>query len=140
VELAEALGARLGLASVIAGPAARRHGGEPEPSPERLAQLYAGAAALVHPARDEGFGLTVLEGMATGTPVIAVRNAAIEELAGEVALIVDEAALAEAMQRVERDQRLQQAMSNAGRQRAAEFSWQRSASAHIEAYTLARDS
>jgi glycosyltransferase involved in cell wall biosynthesis len=94
----------------------------------------------VHPSRDEGFGLTVLEAMSVGTPVIAARSAAIEELAGEAALIVDDWALAEAMQRVERDERLQERMGTAGRQRAAAFSWRRSAKAHIEAYTLARDS
>ena len=120
---------------VLAGAA-----GHTEPDADELAGLYTRAIALVHPSRDEGFGLTVLEAMSLGTPVIAARNAAIEELAGEVALIVDDSELAEAMQRVELDQRLQQTMSNAGRQRAAEFSWQRSARAHIEAYTLARNS
>jgi glycosyltransferase involved in cell wall biosynthesis len=122
---------------VIAGAAARQHGGEPDPSPDRLAQLYASASALVHPSRDEGFGLTVLEAMAAGTPVIAVRNAAIEELAGDAALIVDEHELAQAMLRLDRDEPLQERMAEAGRRRAAEFSWERSAKAHIEAYTLA---
>jgi glycosyltransferase involved in cell wall biosynthesis len=105
-----------------------------------LADLHSRALALVHPSRDEGFGLTVLEAMSVGTPVIAARNAAIEELAGDAALIVDDYELAEAMQRVERDAPLQQMMGAAGRHRAAAFSWQRSANAHIKAYTLARDS
>jgi glycosyltransferase involved in cell wall biosynthesis len=82
----------------------------------------------------------VLEAMSVGTPVIAARNAAIEELAGEAALIVADHELAEAMQRVERDERLQETLSAAGRHRAAAFSWRRSARAHIEAYTLARNS
>jgi glycosyltransferase involved in cell wall biosynthesis len=127
---------------ILAGAAARRRGanGDPEPSPERLAELYAGAVALVHPSYDEGFGLTVLEAMATGTPVVAVRNAAIEELAAEAALLVDDFALPEAMQRIDRDERLRAMMAIAGRRRAAEFSWQRSAEAHIRAYTLAIDS
>ena len=145
---------------VLAGSAARRAGsaasgstasgsaasgsarvvGVSDPDSARLADLHARAIALVHPSRDEGFGLTVLEAMACGTPVIAVRNAAIEELAGEAALIVDDWALAEAMQRVEGDPRLRLMMGEAGRRRAAEFSWRRSAKAHIEAYTLARES
>ena len=104
----------------------------------QLADLHARAIALVHPSRDEGFGLTVLEAMSVGTPVIAVRNAAIEELAGDAALIVDDNELADAMLRVERDERLRHTMGEAGRRRAAEFSWRRSAVAHIEAYTLAR--
>jgi glycosyltransferase involved in cell wall biosynthesis len=105
-----------------------------------LADLHARAVALVHPSKDEGFGLTVLEAMAAGTPVIAVRNAAIEELTAGAALIVDDEGLTEALERVERDPTLQQTLADAGRRRAAEFSWQRSARAHIEAYTLARDS
>lgn len=137
------LGGRIPL--VLAGAAAARAEGAgirgvPHPDAATLAQLHAKAMALVHPSKDEGFGLTVLEAMSVGTPVIAARNAAIEELAGEAALIVDDWALAEAMQRVERDQPFQQMMGLAGRERAASFSWQRSAKAHVEAYTLARDS
>ena len=134
-------------ALVLAGSAAARADaanarviGIANPDAAELADLHRRALALVHPSRDEGFGLTVLEAMSVGTPVIAARNAAIEELAGEAALIVDDWALVEAMQRLERDEPLQRMMGVAGTKRAAEFSWSRSASAHIEAYTLARDS
>ena len=126
---------------VLAGAAAKRASGdvtgEPDPAPARLASLYASAIALLHPSRDEGFGLTVLEAMSTGTPVIAARNAAIEELASEVALIVEDHELAEAMQRLERDEPLRTMMARAGEARASQFSWQRSAEAHMHAYTLA---
>lgn len=128
---------------VIAGAAARR---EPVPDVElvpapddaRLAELYAGAAALVHPSLDEGFGLTVLEAMAAGVPVIAARNAAVEELAEDAALLVPEYELAEAMLRIDRDDRLREFMGRAGLERASHFSWAKSAEAHIRAYTLAR--
>jgi alpha-1,3-rhamnosyl/mannosyltransferase len=112
----------------------------PDPDAAALAELYANAAALVHASREEGFGLTVLEAMSTGTPVIAARNAAIEELADEAALIVEDWVLPEAMLRIERDEPLRDMMGRAGRERAAAYSWKRSATAHIEAYTLARDS
>ena len=126
---------------ILAGAVAASRGeGVADPDAATLADLHRRALALVHPSKDEGFGLTVLEAMSVGTPVIAARNAAIEELAGEAALIVDDYELAEAMQRVERDERLQQMMGTAGRHRAASFSWERSAKAHIKAYTLARDS
>jgi glycosyltransferase involved in cell wall biosynthesis len=133
------------LAGAAAGRVEARDGdarviGARDPDAATLADLHRRALALVHPSRDEGFGLTVLEAMSVGTPVIAARNAAIEELAGDAALIVDDYELAEAMQRVERDAALQQMMGGAGRHRAAAFSWQRSAKAHIKAYTLARDS
>jgi glycosyltransferase involved in cell wall biosynthesis len=79
--------------------------------------------------------------MATGTPVIAVRNAAIEELTEGAALVVEEPAdLADAMLRIEHEPALRDRLSAAGLERAAAFTWQRSAKAHIEAYTLARDS
>jgi glycosyltransferase involved in cell wall biosynthesis len=126
-----------GAASVHAGAAVR---GVRHPDAAALADLHARAVALVHPSRDEGFGLTVLEAMSVGTPVIAARNAAIEELAGDAALIVGDGELAEAMYRLAGDERLQRTLGAAGRRRAAPFSWQRSARAHIRAYTLARDS
>ena len=50
-----------------------------------LLSLYAGAAALLHPSRYEGFGLTVLEAMALGVPVLAARCPAVEEVAGDTA-------------------------------------------------------
>ncbi len=106
---------------------------------DELARLHARAAALVHPARDEGFGLTVLEAMAAGTPVVAVRNAGVEEVAGDAALVVEEPGLAAAMLRIEREPELRGRLAAAGLRRAAGFSWPRSAEAHIQAYTLARE-
>jgi glycosyltransferase involved in cell wall biosynthesis len=114
--------------------------GVADPDPVALADLHSRAVALVHPSYDEGFGLTVLEAMSVGTPVVAVRNAAIEELARDAALIVEGSELTDAMQRLERDEELRRTLASAGRRRAGEFSWRRSARAHIEAYTLARDS
>jgi glycosyltransferase involved in cell wall biosynthesis len=109
----------------------------PDPGEERLGELYGAAAALVHPARDEGFGLTLLEAMRAGVPVIAVRNAAVEELSHGAALIVGEDGLADAMLQLDRDDGLRARLRSAGLERAKDFSWQRSAEAHLQAYTLA---
>jgi glycosyltransferase involved in cell wall biosynthesis len=131
---------------VLAGAAAKRANGlvrgVSNPDTTELAHLHANALALIHPSLDEGFGLTLLEAMAVGTPVIAARNAAVEELVADAALIVDPSptALADAMQRVEADPAARERLSDAGSQRAQAFSWTRSARAHIAAYTLARES
>jgi glycosyltransferase involved in cell wall biosynthesis len=132
------------LPLVLAGRAADRAAGtgdtvqgEPEPSPERLAQLMGGAAALVHPSRHEGFGLSLVEAMAAGVPVVAVRTPAVEEVCGDAALLEEETGLAAAMARVGSDRGLGERLAAAGRERAARFSWANSARLHEEAYTLA---
>jgi glycosyltransferase involved in cell wall biosynthesis len=93
-----------------------------------LAWLYAGAMALVFPSLYEGFGLPILEAMASGTPVITLRNSAIPEVAGDAALYVDESCgLGEAMQMVIGDSGLRTRLRDAGLRRAASYSWTRTA-------------
>lgn len=127
---------------VLAGEAARRAGppgtkGEPDPSPKEVAELLAGALALVHPAPLEGFGLTLLEAMSVGVPVVALRSASSEEVCGDAALLVAPAELAATLRRVAEDDELRERLAAAGRERAATFSWERSAERHVEAYRLA---
>src|SRR2546423_8576268 len=65
-----------------------------------LAALYAGAECLLHAAWLEGFGLTALESLAAGTPVVAYRAGAVAEVVGDAGLLVDErdpAALGDAL-------------------------------------------
>ncbi len=110
------------------------------PEQLRLAALYRDAAALVHPALHEGFGLTPLEAMTAGTPVIAARSPGVTETCGDAVLYVDPrdpGKLAEELARVAAEPRLRADLAERGRRRAAEFSWARSARRHVEAYTLA---
>ena len=57
---------------------------------EELAALYRGATCLLFPSRYEGFGLPVVEAMASGTPVVAARAGAVPEVADEAAILVDD--------------------------------------------------
>lgn len=111
-------------------------------SDSMLAGLYDGALALCFPSMSEGFGLPVLEAMAVGVPVIASDIAATREVAGSAALYPagdDAVAWVEAIQAVTSDASLRAAMATAGREQAAKFTWERTASATLDAYRRALD-
>jgi glycosyltransferase involved in cell wall biosynthesis len=113
---------------------------ERRPSPERLAALLAGAAALVHPALHEGSGLTLLEAMRAGVPVLAARSPGVVETCGEAAELFDPrdpAALAALLAATPSAPARRAALAERGRVRAAGFTWAASAQAHGEAYALA---
>lgn len=102
-------------------------------------RLVAGASVLVSPSTYEGFGLPPLEAMASGTPVVAVRCGAVEEVCGDAALFVDDdsAAFADAVVRVLEDELLRERMVARGREQAGLFSWTRSAEAVRAAWRAA---
>lgn len=97
---------------------------------EHLAGLYRGALAFVLPSRYEGLGLTCLEAMACGTPVVAADRAALPETCGDAALLVDPDdphAIADAVVRAVTDVALRARLRAAGLGRAALYSWDRAA-------------
>lgn len=93
---------------------------------EDLIALYNAALALVHPSLYEGFGLTLLEAMACGTPVIACRSASIPEIAGDAAYLIDPCArneMMDAIVRFENVESLRRDYAQKGRRRAGHFRW-----------------
>jgi len=113
---------------------------ERSPSSTRLAELYAAAAALVHPSLYEGFGLTPLEAMSIGTPVVAARSPGLTEVCGRAAVYADPhdpEAFAIAMTQIAADSTLREELAERGRARAGGFSWSQCAQRHLDAYSLA---
>lgn len=97
---------------------------------DTLAALYSGARGFIYPSLYEGFGLPVLEAMASGCPVICSNAASLPEVAGDAALLVDPHApadLAAAMERVAQDDAVRRQLIAEGLSRAKEFSWARTA-------------
>ena len=98
---------------------------------ERLVELYRGAACLVQSSTYEGFGLPVLEAMASGTPVVAVAEPALREVAGDAAVVVDEAELADGIRTaISRRDRL----VAAGLERVRAFGWRATAERTLAVY------
>jgi glycosyltransferase involved in cell wall biosynthesis len=91
---------------------------------EDLPALYAGARVLVLPSKHEGFGLTMIEAMACGTPVVANNASCLPEVAGDAALLVDADdadAFAATLRRAMDDEALRKDLIARGFQRAAQF-------------------
>ncbi len=102
-----------------------------------LAALYAGAECLLHAALLEGFGLTPLESLAAGTPVVGYRAGAVEEVVGDAGLLVDSEepeALGDALLTYLRDDDLQRTLRGRAHARAALFSWDKAAADTLALY------
>lgn len=106
-------------------------------SDEVLAELLAGAKALLFPSLYEGFGLPVLEAMASGVPVLLTRTSSLPEVAGGAGIYVDAhdpQEMCSALQELVEDSSLGQRCRVLGLERAQDFSWQRCAQITRDVY------
>ncbi len=99
---------------------------------EDLPGLYSGAAFFIMPSLSESLGLSLLEAMACGTPVVTSYAGALPEVADAAAIQVDPTSvegMAEAMRTLLVDEDLRSDLKRKGLERVREFSWERSAQA-----------
>jgi len=92
--------------------------------------LYRGARFLVFPSLFEGFGLPLLEAMASDCPVLCSSAGSLPEVVGDAALLFDPndpEEMADSMHRILTDEELRRTLVKAGRERALQFSWERTA-------------
>lgn len=101
------------------------------------AALYRSASVFVWPSIYEGFGLPVLEAMASGTPVITSHTSSLPELTKDSAVMVDpynSVDIGEALNGILNSKPLQQMLKERGLARAADFSWQKTAKQTLEIF------
>lgn len=104
---------------------------------DELRALYAGADVFCFPSLEEGFGLPVLEAMAQGTPVVTSLGTSTEELGRDAAVLVNPKSsdsIREGLGRVLSDASLAAKLTEVGRERAAAYSWERTAELLVDVY------
>lgn len=105
---------------------------------EELRCLYQSASLHVHPSLHEGFGLTILEAFASGTPVLTSNIPAIREISDNAALLIDpnsQAELTNNLAKLLTNRPLMQALIERGYERVKMFSWDKCAQATFKVYT-----
>jgi len=104
---------------------------------DELRALYHGSLGLVFPSLYEGFGLPLLEAMASGAPVAAANRGCIPEVCGDAALYFDPeeiASIEEALERMAADGELRKELMRKGAERVRLFSWRKSAKRYLEMF------
>lgn len=106
-------------------------------SDAQLSLLYQGAKAMIYPSLYEGFGLPILEAMASGTPVICSNSSSMPEVGGSAVEYINpksDESLFNALQKLEEGKLDLHKMSKEGLARAKLFNWQECAKRHLNLY------
>jgi glycosyltransferase involved in cell wall biosynthesis len=103
-------------------------------SEEQLVRLYQTAAVLVYPSLFEGFGIPLVEAMATRCPIAAADSSSIPEVAGGAAELFNPRSSFSIAAGIERALKNADRLANAGAERVKQFTWERSAAAHVGVY------
>ncbi len=114
----------------------------PDVPDDALPALLGGATVFVFPSLHEGFGFPPLEAMAVGVPVVSSNRTSLPEVVGDAGWLVDPEpeALAAGVRRVLGDEALRSTLRRRGIERAAQFSWERTASMMLGLYrTVVQD-
>jgi glycosyltransferase involved in cell wall biosynthesis len=108
---------------------------------EDMPGLYKNAKALVFPSLFEGFGIPLVEAMATGCPIIASNSTSIPEVAGDAAYLFDPKnpqSICDAMHRIVHDNELREKLIQNGKNRVTKYSYNTVARMHLDLFTSAR--
>jgi glycosyltransferase involved in cell wall biosynthesis len=106
-------------------------------SEETLPDVYRSAHAVAFVSRYEGFGLPILEGMASGVPVLTSNVSSMPEVAGGAAVLVDPdnaEDIARSLKQICLDEELRARLVIAGQVRASAFSWEKTAQAYWQVF------
>jgi glycosyltransferase involved in cell wall biosynthesis len=111
-------------------------------SDDFLVELYNASDLYVHASSLEGFGLTILEAMACGLPILAYKSGDFDKIVGNAGCLFDTdivAGLNENLQTLIDDVAMRTEMKNAALTRTKYFSWSETAKKHIDVYKFALD-